>query len=68
MKIKTIGDLMELREILKMCFGDVPENIYVESPEIFDFGKKELGLTDEQVSSEIECYGIKVERELTKVY
>lgn len=68
MKIKTIGDLMKLKDALQMYFGEVPENIYVESPEIFDFGKKELGLTDEQVSSEIQCYGIKVERELTKVY
>lgn len=68
MRITNAIQLANLKHELEDLFGEVPENIFIESPEIFDDAKKELGLTDKQTKEELQVYGIKVEREVARVY
>ena len=69
MRIKDIGDIDRLNHALKMAFnGDIPENLFVECPEIFDYAREELGLSKSQVDGELKVYGINVEREISKIY
>ena len=68
MRITSVTDLMKLKHAVEMVFDKVPENIFIVSPEIFDYGKDQLGMSDEQVQQEIKVYGFSVEREVAKKY
>lgn len=69
MRIKDIGDIDRLHHALQIAFnGNVPENLFVECPELFDYAKEKLGLNKTQVEEELKVYGINVEREISKIY
>jgi hypothetical protein len=69
MRITHIGDIDKLNHALQIAFnGEVPENLYIECPELFDYARQELGLSQSQVESKLKIYGINVEREICKIY
>jgi hypothetical protein len=67
-KITTISDLEKLKYALDSVFDEIPNNIYIECPELFTYGKEQLGLNDEEVSDSIKCYGINIEKSIAKIY
>ena len=44
MKINTITELDKLNRILREYFGEVPTNIIIESPEIINQAKEQMGV------------------------
>lgn len=67
-KIRTISDIEKLKYALDLVFDEIPNNIYIECPELFSYGKKQLGLNDKEVSDSIKYYGINIEKSIAKIY
>lgn len=47
-KITTISDIEKLKYALDSVFDEIPNNIYIECPELFSYGKEQLGLNDKE--------------------
>lgn len=67
-KITTISDVEKLKYAIESVFDKIPDNIYIECPELFYYGKKQLGLNDEEVRNSIKYYGINIEKSIAKIY
>jgi len=67
-EITTISDIEKLKYALDLVFDEIPNNIYIECPELFSYGKEQLGLNDKEVSDSIKCYGINIEKSIAKIY
>jgi len=67
-KITTISDIEKLKYALDSVFDEIPNNIYIECPELFSYGKEQLGLNDKEVSDSIKYYGINIEKSIAKIY
>lgn len=69
MRIKDLGDIDRLHHALQIAFnGEVPDNLFVECPELFDEARERLGLSQSQVEGVLKIYGINVEKEISKIY
>ena len=65
MRIKDFNEMQRLISVLNMEFNCIPENLFLECPELIDDLKEEYGIKEPTILDNLRVYSLNVGRSIT---